>query len=340
MNRKSNRLELFLLLEAAGVGRERMQNHHSKPEVTFCGPQTDSRLLKFKYSSAWAARFFHDRLSETGSGIQPAPFKPEPMNWSKDDVTLSWLGHSTVLINFYGVTILTDPVLFPRIGANLKVGTIGPKRLVAPALKIRELPHVDLILLSHAHLDHTDIPTLRRFKSPTRVISAVGTADLLRFTRLPWASELGWGDQARIITPGGEVEVEAFEVNHWGTRWRSDTHRGYNGYIIRRGGKKILFGGDTAMSPSFARIKNRGKFLVGCLPIGAYNPWIRTHCTPEQAVEMANDAGVEYFVPIHHKTFRLGRESLTEPVERLQKSLEKEKDRIALQEIGQTFRCN
>ena len=87
-------------------------------------------------------------------------------------MTLAWLGHSTVLINFFGVTILTDPALFPRVGIRLPGITIGPKRLTAPALRFHDLPQIDLILLSHAHFDHLDLRTLRCFDETTRVITA------------------------------------------------------------------------------------------------------------------------------------------------------------------------
>lgn len=122
-----------------------------------------------------------------------------------------------------------------------------------------------------------------------------------------------------------------------GARWRRDTYRGYNGYVIEREGKKILFGGDTAFSDSFAELRDKGPFEIAIMPIGAYRPWICSHCTPEQAVAMANAAGAKYFVPIHHRTFHLGREGPIEPFERLRTALCHEPERIALGEIGETF---
>ena len=94
-------------------------------------------------------------------------------------MTLAWLGHATVLLNFYGVTILTDPALFPRIGIRLPGFTIGPKRLTAPALTVHELPKIDIVLLSHAHFDHFDLRTLHRFDNSTMVVTAPRTRDLL-----------------------------------------------------------------------------------------------------------------------------------------------------------------
>ena len=99
-------------------------------------------------------------------------------------MTAAWLGHATVLINFFGIKILADPALFSRIGIRLPGFTIGPKRLTAPALTIRELPKIDIILLSHAHFDHIDVRTLHRFDHSTKVITAPRTRDLLRRTPL------------------------------------------------------------------------------------------------------------------------------------------------------------
>jgi L-ascorbate metabolism protein UlaG (beta-lactamase superfamily) len=127
--------------------------------------------------------------------------------------------------------------------------------------------------------------------------------------------------------------VEAFEVNHSGARWSSDSYRGYNGYLLRKDGKQVLFGGDTALSPTFRNL--RGKSDLGIMPIGSYGRIGASHCTPEQAVQMANEGGVEHFMPVHHKTFPIGKEPMEEPMQRLDAIIEKQ--RIALREIGETF---
>ena len=261
--------------------------------------------------------------------------RPHPALWDPKAITAAWLGHSTVLLNFRGLIILTDPVLFRRIGADLRIGTLGPKRLVAPALTVDELPPIDLVLLSHAHMDHLDLPTLRCLPASATVVTARGTVDLLTRTAFTKRLELGWGQKARLSTPHGGVELQAFEVNHWGARWRRDTHRGYNGYVISRHGMRILFGGDTALSPAFGSLRTRTPFDLAIMPIGAYKPWLCSHCTPEQAVRMADEAGAHYLLPIHHQTFPLGRERRSEPLERLEAALEEE--RLGWREIGQTF---
>lgn len=281
------------------------------------------------------ARTARGLIAQSRRSILKPNFKPTPALWDPNAITASWLGHSTVLVNFYGVNIITDPLLGSHAGADTPVGTIGPKRLVAPALTAGQLPKVDLVLLSHAHMDHLNSATLRSFPKTTRAVTAHATADLLTDTKLRSPVELKWGDKVRINTSHGEVEVEAFEVRHWGARWRHDSYRGYNGYILSREGKKIIFGGDTAWSESFRSLRSKGPFELAIMPIGAYQPWIQSHCTPEQAVQMANDAGANYFLPVHFKTFTFGHEGVTEPMERLQAAIEPE--RIGWQDIGQTF---
>jgi L-ascorbate metabolism protein UlaG (beta-lactamase superfamily) len=260
------------------------------------------------------------------------------LKWNDAEVTAAWIGHATVLINFLGIKILTDPVLFPRIGIRLPGFTIGPKRLTAPALQFHELPRIDLILLSHAHFDHFDLRTLQRFNEDTSVITAPNTADLLRWICLRDITELRWGETKAFNSTSqtkGNIAIRAFQVKHWGARTQRDTHRGYNGYLIERNGRRILFAGDTAMTDSFAKLGHPIDLAI--MSIGAYNPWIHSHCTPEQAVEMATAAGAQFIMPVHHQTFRLSFEPLREPIERFQAVLRNTPERIALREIGETF---
>lgn len=265
--------------------------------------------------------------------VQPAPARPNPARWPDRGLYAAWLGHSTVLLKIDGTSILTDPVFSARAGLNLGPVTLGVKRLVAPALEIRSLPRIDFILLSHAHMDHFDIPSLRRLESRgTAVVTAARTADLLRGRRYASVRELGWGERARI----GAVEFHAFQVRHWGARMRSDTYRGYNGYTIEAGRYSVLFGGDTAYTPSFRALRTSRPYDLAIMPVGAYNPWINAHCTPEQAWQMAGDAGAEFFFPVHHQTFRLSREPYLEPIERVY-GCTKHTDRIAVSRIGQEF---
>jgi L-ascorbate metabolism protein UlaG (beta-lactamase superfamily) len=288
----------------------------------------------------WLGHLFREWAIESWRPIAPAFATPEPSKWSDTQLTLAWLGHSTVLINFFGVTILTDPALFPRVGIRLPGFTIGPKRLTAPALDIHELPKIDLVLLSHAHFDHFDLRTLRCFDEATRVITARAMSDLLKRTRFSNITELDWGESNTLSAAAGEMVITAFPVKHWGARTQHDTHRGYNGYLLESrnsGTHRIIFAGDTAMTESFAALRRHDSIDIAIMPISAYNPWIQSHCTPEQAVQMANAAGARFVVPVHHQTFRLSFEPFREPIERFEAALSKTPERIALREIGETF---
>ena len=183
-------------------------------------------------------------------------------------------------------------------------------------------------------MDHFDLPSLRSLENgKTRVVTASQTSDLLRVKRYSQVQEVGWGQRVQM----GAASISAFQVAHWGARMRSDTYRGFNGYVIEVGRHRILFGGDTAYTDEFKKIKTSQAVDLAIMPIGAYDPWIRVHCNPEQAWEMSNHAGSEFVLPVHHQTFQLSREPYLEPIERILSAAGSHPDRIALQKIGEEF---
>jgi L-ascorbate metabolism protein UlaG (beta-lactamase superfamily) len=281
-----------------------------------------------------APMFWRQTLYGKSWPIEPPPAVPRPQVWPDRGLFAAWLGHATILLRIDGFTILTDPIFSDRCGVDLRLFTVGIKRLVAPALRADQLPKIDLILLSHAHMDHFDLPSLRRLENrATSVITAKKTSDLLRVRCYREVRELAWGERARC----GPIECRAFEVKHWGARMRTDTWRGYNGYLIEAGRYRVLFGGDTAMTHSFRSLRDSRGVHLAVMPIGTYNPWMRNHCTPEQAWRMGNDAGSHYFVPVHHQTFPLSREPIYEPIERLYAAAGRDMGRVVMDRIGQEF---
>jgi len=278
-----------------------------------------------------APMFWQQYKTEMFADIAQAPKQPKVLDWPDHGLHITWLGHATTLIQIDGFRILTDPVFSDRCGIDLGLLTLGPKRLVEAALPLKNLPRIDLILLSHAHFDHWDMPTLRALASPeTQIICARETSDLLTASRWKEIQELGWRESAQV----GPIHVKAFEVKHWGARVRSDTHRGYNGYLIESGNHKVLFPGDTAMTDNFKELRGGRAIEAAIMPIGAYNPWIANHCTPEEALRMAEWAGAERVIPIHHQTFVLSREPLNEPIERLMTGVKGETGRVVAAGIG------
>ncbi|MDZ7639287.1 MAG: MBL fold metallo-hydrolase [Bryobacterales bacterium] len=279
-----------------------------------------------------APGFWKNFYSDLQRPMLDPNFIPDPASWPDTGLHAAWLGHSTVLLKVNGFTILTDPIFSDHAGIHLGVLSVGVKRQIRSALEPEMLPPVDLVLVSHAHMDHLDIPSLRMLQDPaTTVVTARHTSDLFRGQRFREVRELGWDERTRI----GPATVRATEVNHWGARMRVDTYRGYNGYQLEVDGIRILFAGDTAQSDAFRRLRSSKPHALVVMPIGAYNPWIRYHCTPEQAWKMAADAGFEHFMPVHHQTFPLSQEPSHEPIERLLSMAKSHEDRIALQQVGE-----
>ena len=276
----------------------------------------------------------------------PTEFKPSPELWRDDEITLAWIGHSTVLINFYGVKILTDPVLFEKIGLFFLGMTFGPQRYSAPALELDEIPKPDLILLSHAHMDHMDYHTLLtitdKFPNKLDCITSYNTMDVI--SDLKWKSlqEMDWGSELEFLG----INFKAFEVNHFGWRypWEKDRSKGYmedgrsyNAYVLERNGKRILFGGDTALTELFKKVDG-GNIDIAIMPIGAYHPWRKFHCNPDEALIMASEhLKAKYFVPIHCGTFKQGTEPTDEPLSWLNKSYKNYNIELGWDKIGQTF---
>lgn len=256
-----------------------------------------------------------------------APRKPDLTNWDQLDLAAAWIGHATILLRIGGMTVLTDPVFASRVGIGLGLFTGGPRRRVAPALSIRELPKIDLLLISHAHFDHLDRPTLVRLPRHTPIVTAHHTRDLLTDLGFRTIDEMRWGESLTL----GPLRLTAHEVNHWGARTFYDHHRGYNAYTLEAGRRRVLFGGDTAYHEGFREI---GRVDLAILGIGAYDPYVRVHATPEQAWAMAGHVRAGHVLPMHHSTFRLSSEPLAEPMERLMTAAGRDADRIVIREVG------
>lgn len=293
--------------------------------------------LTWPQSFRWLTLVWWETMVGCLRRIKPVFATPTPELWSSDNLTAAWLGHSTVLLNIFGITVLTDPVLFSRIGIRLPFLTLGPKRITQPALTPRDLPAIDVVLLSHAHFDHFDLQTLNCFDNRTQIITAARTGDILRRLRVRRITELEWGEAHTVHTADGELVVRAIEVNHLGPRLRSDTHRGFNGYVLERSGRRVIFSGDTNLTNSFTNLRDGRPYDVAIMSIGAYQPWIQLHCTPEQAIAMADDAGACYIIPVHHQAFRLSFEPFLEPIQRFIGALRNHPERVAIRGIGETF---
>ncbi len=229
--------------------------------------------------------------------------------------------------------ILTDPAFFARIGVQLGPVTIGPQRLVEPALRPGDLPPLDAVVVSHAHMDSFDLPSLRTVAGAPLLVLPPRTRELvdgLGFTRVV---ELAWGQ--RIMA--GDVEIQAVEVAHWGRRWPWEPWRGYNGYLFTKGADTVLFASDTAFTEAIGRLGDGRSITAAIIGNGAYDPWIHSHANPEQVWRMFVASRAQVLIPIHWDTFRLGKEPLGEALARLLAAAGADAGRVVIRRIGETW---
>ena len=222
---------------------------------------------------------------------------------TRGHMAVTWIGHASFLIQFSDLNVLVDP--------NFANWLFLLKRLKRAGLRLKDLPPIDLVLLTHAHSDHFHKPTLRKLPAPKIGVMPWGVGDLahdLGFTRIielqQWES-FSHGDWSVTLTP----------CKHWGARTIRDDHRGYGGFILEHQGRSIYHAGDSAYFDGFKEIGRRLKPEIALLPIGAYFPdsFRHVHMGPDEALRAFQDLGARWLVPMHFGTFKLSFEPLDEP---------------------------
>ena len=245
-----------------------------------------------------------------GEPVVPTLVEPEQLG-------ITFIGHSSFLLQIAGRNILVDPV-FAR-------SLILLRRQRRAGIRIQDLPPVDAVLLTHAHMDHLNLPSLRRILRHTRRITGrspqcvvpKGVGDLVDALGFRNITELAWWDETELE---GSVTVTLTPAKHWGARMFSDTHRLFGGYVLAGAGHRVYHSGDTAYFNGFAEIGRRLHPEVALLPIGAYFPdsYRAVHTSPEEALQAFTDLrSATTMIPMHFGTFPLGREPMSEPPVRL-----------------------
>lgn len=234
--------------------------------------------------------------------------------------SLTWLGHACFLIRVGGRTILTDPFLSDHASP---VAPLGPRRFAPPGLRPAQLPPIDVVLLSHNHYDHLDVPTLDAVPGRGRIQGVVplGLRSYLADRGYAQVHELDWGDEARI----GDLRITAVPAVHFSKRTLFDRNRTlWTGYAIESGNRRVYFAGDTAYGQVFPRLAHElPRFDLGIVPIGAYEPrelMRGSHTTPEEAVQIGRDLGIPRLVGMHWGSIRLTDEPPFEPPERFREA--------------------
>jgi L-ascorbate metabolism protein UlaG (beta-lactamase superfamily) len=255
---------------------------------------------------------------------QPGP--PPPKRVEGDQLRVTFVNHTTVLIQTLGLNILTDPIWSERCGP---VSWFGPRRVRPPGIRFEDLPPIDLVLLSHNHYDHCDLPTLKRLARihTPNLVAPLGNRGFLERRRIPVVHELDWWDAAGL----SGVTVTAVPVRHFAGRGIFDRDRSlWCGYVIETAAGKICFAADTGYGDHFKEIRARlGQPRLALLPIGAFRPeWFmsRVHMSPEQAIQAHTDLGARTSVATHYGTFQLADDGETEPAERIAAALTEKPD--------------
>ncbi|SHH99116.1 MBL fold metallo-hydrolase [Desulfosporosinus lacus] len=274
---------------------------------------------------------------KSGQKLIKPNYIPAPSKWLNDEVTVAWLGHASFLINFFGTRILIDPALNSNIGITpLGDLTIGPSRYIASALSSDEVGAIDLLLVSHAHTDHFDYPTLRKFQSPnTSVVTAKNTSPLWKGMKFKSIEEMHWQDSKSLAG----VAVKAIEGKHWGARipWKKGMEA--NSLLLSKNGINIFFGADTGYTELIQQQLSGVPIDIAIMGIGAYSPksFEAKHATPEQAWKMAEEMSAKWIIPMHWGAFNLSREPMDEPITRFRQAASGQIEKVAIQETGVTW---
>ena len=266
--------------------------------------------------------------------ISVAEVPPKPSSWPNDELTIAYLGHAALLMNYFGVRVLSDPSFFDRVGLSLdSIMTIGPKRVTQPPVAPPALGPIDVLLITHAHMDHLDLRSLKTLPKNIVVVTCEKCGDLNKPLGFKDVRELRWGEE----TEARGLKVRAMPANHWGKRWPPyGKNYGFNSYVLEKDGRRMLLACDSAQTDAFASLASNPP-EVAAFSIGAYDPWIWNHANPEQVWQMFVQSGAKYLIPIHWGTFKLSREPMMEPLTRLIAAAGNQSDRIVIREVGATW---
>jgi N-acyl-phosphatidylethanolamine-hydrolysing phospholipase D len=315
------------LAALAGAPRDRDGFTNAAGSRSWPGPEV---TLPFFARKVWTSLVGRDGA---------APRIPYDRAAMLENPSLTWIGHSTLLVRMDGVTFLTDPIFSARASP---VSFAGPKRLVPPGVPLDELPPVDFVTLSHDHYDHTDLPSIAALANRgTRFVAGLGMGDLVREGGGE-VVELDWGESVEV----GAVRVHCVPAQHFSGRSLGGRRRRlWAGWVVDGPTRRFYHAGDTGYFDGFRALRARfGGIDVAALPIGAYEPAAImrfVHLDPEEAVRAGLDLEARHVVAMHWGTFDLTDEPLDEPPRRFRAAAEAARlgpDRAWVLAVGETRR--
>lgn len=298
-------------------------------------------VLRWKFGLGPKAVISHPLATAAApwTGIDPKELQTIPAHgWN-----VYWLGHASFLLLGAGMRILIDPV-FSDYCAPFPFHFSRLKRLVPPPVALRDLPTIDLILLTHHHYDHCDLPTLRHFPKNTMIIVAEGHRSWLQRRGFTHVQELPWWDHLKV----GDVTITATPAQHFTARSLFDRNQAHwCGWSVSGAGRRLWHAGDSGYCDGFREIGERlGPFDLSMIPIGAYEPrWFMKpmHMNPEEAVQVFQDTKTQQAIGMHWGTFSLTDEPLSEPPLLLAHCLQKQgiaPERFIAGTVGQCWKLD
>lgn len=223
---------------------------------------------------------------------------------------VTWLGHAGFLLQLGGKNILIDPVWALWLGPL--------KRYSHPSLAARDLPYIDLVLITHAHFDHLHMPSLRAIAAGQPIIVPQGVGSIVQSCAFSRVIEMDYWQSLRVAG----LDITFTPMKHWGARFIHDTYRKFGGYLISDRQQTVFHCGDSSLFSGFEEVAKRAAIDVALMPIGAYKPpsGRPVHMSPEEALEAFDMLGARHMVPMHYGAFPISGEPLHEPEQRLIKA--------------------
>lgn len=258
--------------------------------------------------------------------VDAEPGPPPPERVAIGSYRITFVNHATLLVQVDGLNILTDPIWSERCSP---VSWAGPKRHRPPGIRFEDLPPIDVILISHNHYDHLDLPTLRRLAAVHEPVISVGLGNGALLEREGIDAEVRELDWWESVAASEEVRLHFVPAQHFSARGMCDRNASlWGGWMIRGLSGRIYFAGDTGWGPHFEMIRDRlGAPDVALLPIGAFRPiWFMSpvHISPEESIEAHRTLGAGTSIPIHYGTFHLGDDGETEAIDKLRLEVERQ----------------
>lgn len=275
-----------------------------------------------------------------GPPYQP-PLRPPDLNAlnhpEPDQIQVTWIGHSTFLVQTGGLNILSDPMFSERASP---VTFAGPRRTAPPGVSLEQLPPIHAVVISHNHYDHLDARTIARLDTGVRYFVPPGLGRWFQRQGLERVTELDWWQSANL----GPLRVHAVPAQHFSVRTLFDANQTlWCGWVLEGPAGRVFFSGDTGYSPDFQEIGRRlGPMRLSLIHIGGYRPrWFMQpmHCDPREAVQIHRDVGSRQSIGMHWGTFKLTDEPLGEPPRLLQQVLKEAgipAERFTVLDIGET----